>query len=103
MAIFTSDNRQAWQELFDSVAGQCPSVGKRVRVTKSRKYANVTGTVIWHGWNKFGNVNRYSTDAQIALREAQGRRGFRVRVQPDGDCDITDQPFFVDADKVEVI
>jgi hypothetical protein len=96
MAIFTNDNRNAWQALADDLAGQRPSVGKTVKVT-SGKSSGIVGKVTWHGRDKFAK-DYYATDAQLTLREFEGRRGYRIRVQPEaGDA------FFVDADKVEVI
>ena len=52
----------------------------------------------WHGVDKFSHAWRYGNDAQASLREATGKFGYRVRIQPD-----EGEPFFVDGEKVEVV
>ena len=94
MTIYTSENRDAWQRLFDDVAKQRPSVGKHVRVT-SGKHSGKVGIVTWHGRDKFAD-DYYKSDAQLALRDACGRDGFRVRIQ------TSTESIFVSADKVSV-
>ena len=94
MAIFTSENRDGWQRLFDDVAAQRPSVGKHVRVVEG-KHTGKSGIVTWHGRDKYSD-DYYKSDAQLALRDACGRDGFRIRIQTESEC------FFVNADKVSV-
>lgn len=60
----------------------------------------MVGTVTWHGrdaWN--GSAVRYSSPAQLTLREMMGRIGYRVRVRPDDGS----QDFFCPADNCEVL
>jgi hypothetical protein len=97
MATFTPENRQMFQSLFDSVAPKRPDVGKRVTVN-SGKHKRKCGIVTWHGVNKFSDAWRYGNDAEISLREAMGKFGYRVRIQPD-----EGEPFFVEANNVTVV
>ena len=96
MPTFTSENRTMWQSLFDSVAPQCPSVGKRVTVTGG-KHAGKSGLVTWHGRDQYSSLWRYGSDAQTSLREARGRDGYRIRVET-----ANGESFFIAAEKVEV-
>lgn len=95
MAIFILDNREAWQQLTNDLAPQYPSVGKYVHVTTG-KNSGKEGFVTWHGINKFAST-QFCTDAQLHLRDMEGRRGFRVCIN------TGNERFYVDADKVEVI
>jgi len=95
MSAINSDTREAWQQLANDLGPQRPSVGKRVRVV-SGKHLGDEGQVTWHGVDRFTDT-RYLSDAQLHLRDMEGRRGFRVRIQSEG------ENFFVSADKVEVI
>ena len=96
MALITSENRDARQQLADDMSAQFPGVGKRVRVTAGRKHLGRVGIVRWHGPDKFANTY-YKSDAQLMLRDLRGRDGFRIRVESDGEF------FFIAADKVEVV
>ena len=96
MSAINSDTREAWQQLANDLSPQRPSVGKRVRVVEGRKYLGDEGQVTWHGVDRFADT-RYLSDAQLHLRDMEGRRGFRVRIDTGSDS------FFVSADKVEVI
>jgi len=97
MAIITSENRDAWQDLANKLAPQFPSVGKRVCVVSGRNHLNVEGIVFWHGRDKFAST-QFKTSAQLMLRDMEGRRGFRIGIKTnDG------EKFFVSADCVEVL
>lgn len=97
MALITSENRTAWQNLANDLSGQFPGRGKTVRVVSGKKHINKTGVVFWHGPDKFANT-RYKSDAQLMLRDLSGREGFRIGVETqDG------EKFFIAAERVEVI
>ena len=96
--IDMTTNREAWQNLANDLAPQRPSVGKSVRVTEGRKHLGKVGKVTWHGVNKFDDLWRYQSEAQMHYRDMAGRDGYRVGIEtPDG------KSFFINADKVEVI
>ena len=95
MTAITADNRDMWQTIGNDLALQRPSVGKMVRVTAG-KHSGAEGRVTWHGRDKYSDT-RYVTAAQQLLRDIEGRRGWRVRVQDEF------QSFFVDANKVQVL
>lgn len=90
--------RQAWQAQLDKLEPNRPSVGKRVRVTEGRKYLGKEGEVFWHGIDKYDPIARYMTGAQEWMRDAAGRKGYRVGIRTD-----EGEKFFIGADKVEVI
>jgi hypothetical protein len=100
MPTFTAENRDAWNALFASVAGDRPSVGKRVRIVEGRKHRGLEGRVIWHGEDHYYMAahRRFMSDAQAALNEARGRQGWRVGIQPD-----VGSPVYVNAAYVEVL
>lgn len=96
-AIYTQENRDAWQKIADTCKPQFPSRGKTVIVTSGKKQLGVTGVVTWHGVNKFYNI-QYKTDAQLGLMDMRGREGSSVRIQP-----TTGEAFFVVAEYVTVV
>jgi hypothetical protein len=96
MALFTSENRQAWQNLADAHAKNRPSVGKTVTIIDGRKHKGKVGEVVWHGRDKFVST-QYWTEAQWALREIVGRYGYTVKVKT-----ASGETFFVSADYTQV-
>lgn len=94
--MITAENRSGWQSLADSAAAQRPGVGKTVTVV-SGKHAGKTGKVFWHGRDKFER-NYYQSDAQLLLRQINGRNGFRVGILTD-----SGERFFVKGDNVTVL
>jgi hypothetical protein len=93
-------SRSDWESLvvvFENVAKDRPSVGCTVKVVKGRKHVGETGKVAWHGKDKYLNMDRYQTDVQVALADAIGKIGYRVRIQPE-----YGEAFFVSAEYVEV-
>lgn len=95
MALITSENRAAWQKLADDLGPGRPTVGKTVKVIAG-KYTGETGKVFWFGPDKFAST-RYCTDAQLALREIEGKRGFRVGIE------TANGRIFVPGQNVEVV
>ena len=91
MATFTAENRAAWQKIADSASAQRPSVGKTVEIVGGRKYKGQVGVVVWHGVDKYSST-QYLSDARLALREINGREGYRVAVK------TATETFFVPAD-----
>lgn len=98
MTIIRAEDRAAWQALADKLAAQFPSVGKRVRVVAGRKHLGVDGIVTWHGRDRYADT-RHLSDAQLHLRDMEGRRGFRIGIRPLNGGPV----FFISADSVEVI
>lgn len=94
--MFTPENRNFWQSIADDANAQRPSVGKTVTVD-SGKHAGKVGIVFYHAWDKYGRGTRYASDAQLALREINGRYGFRVGIKTDDG-----EKLFVNADIVTV-
>ena len=99
MSAINAETRDAWQSIADELSKQRPWPGRRVRVTGGRKHAGKEGTVLRHQVSKYNDVFRYASEAQAHMREMAGRSGFVVLVQPDNDS----KPFWVDADKVDVL
>lgn len=99
MPAMNADTAPMWRDLAVTVSEQRPSPGKRVRVTGGRKHVGKEGVVTRHEVNKYRDAFRYGGDANLHLREMMGRAGFRVCVEPE----CGEDPFWVDADKVEVI
>lgn len=99
MPAINSDNAEAWKQLAKDVDAQRPSVGKRIHVVGGRKHKGKTGSVVAHTRSRFGSAFRYGGEANLHLREMMGRHGFIVLVHPDDNG----WPFWVDADKVEVL
>lgn len=95
--VITSDNRQAWQDLFNKLALNCPSVGKTVCVTGGKKHLGKRGKVCWHGLDQYSTAYRYGSPAQCHYNDAAGRYGWRVGV------DTGTEKFFIAADQVEVV
>jgi hypothetical protein len=95
--LFTPENRQSWQELFNSLDVDRPSVGRMVRVTGGKKHLGKEGKVFWHGKDKYSDAYRYGSPAQWHFRDAAGRYGWRVGV------DTGAEKFFISADKVEIV
>lgn len=96
-ATINSENRGAWQSLANTVSASRPSVGRSVTVTRG-KHKGATGTVTWHGRDRYSDAFRYGSDSSHALREMAGQYGYRVRVQPQ-----EGEAFYCRADYVEVI
>lgn len=95
---FSPEFHQAWADLSAKLEPDRPSVGKTVKVVKGRKHLGVTGKVIWHGEDTFDDSTRYLDSAQLYLREIEGRRGYRIRIESE-----TEGKFFLNADYVEVL
>ncbi len=94
MAHLTQDQ---WNSIIEKTEPNCPSVGKTVRVSESKKHLGKVGKVFWHGVDKFDTTLRYCDTYQLWLRQAIGRGGYRIGI------DTGTEKFFISADKVEVI
>ena len=106
MATFTAENAAAWQSLIDTVNVGAPRVGTFVRVTGGRKWRGVEGRVTRHMRSKYDRTSRYLNDAQATLRDARGREGFVVFIEPDMRatvCPPGGKGVWVKAEQCEVI
>jgi hypothetical protein len=74
-----------------------PNVGTTVRVIEGKRMGE-TGTVTWHGIDKFNRTAWRCADMQAQLRDLRGQWGYRVRVQPEAG-----ESFFIGAEKVCVL
>ena len=93
----------AWEALKVVAAdpalnAQRPNVGTTVRVIEGKRMGE-TGTVTWHGIDRFNRTAfRYCDDMQAHLRDLRGKWGFRICVQP-----AEGEKFFIGAEKVCVL
>ena len=97
MSIWGELSHEAAQQLVNQVAVQRPSVGKNVVVTEGRKHIGKRGKVFWHGLDKYSHAFRYGGDATLALRQVEGRYGFRIGIESENG-----ERFFINADHVHV-
>lgn len=97
MAVITPENRDAWQELANSLSAQRPSKGKTVRILEG-KHKGKEGKVFFHAIDKWNDAYRYCNEAQAHMRDMAGRFGWRVGVKtPSGET------FFTIANNTEVV
>lgn len=94
--MFSEEAARAMRKLAEEAKAQFPSVGKHVTVAEG-KHAGKSGIVFWHGEDKYNGSWRHASDAQLVLRQINGRYGYRVGVKTE-----TGEKFFVRADHVEV-
>lgn len=98
MSVITSENYNEWQALANSYKNHFPSVGKTVKVIKGRKYKGLEGVIKRHQVDQYFDT-RYSSNAQVMLREMKGREGYIVLIQPNNGS----RAFWVKANYVEII
>lgn len=95
---YTQEDWKTVLPALEAAKADGPRVSKLVKVVKGRKHVGEYGRVTWHGKDKYYDGWRYMSGMQVALADAIGRIGYRVRVQVE-----SGESFFVNADYVEVI
>jgi hypothetical protein len=93
MPWLTAENAPVFQELFNSVARDKPSIGATIRVIYG-KHSGKIGTVTRHMLSRYKHPFRYGNAASHAMTQARGRGGYVVLVKTEMET------FWVDADKV---
>lgn len=97
MSVINADTQAFWQDMANQLGANRPYVGRRIVVT-SGKHKGKEGFVTRHMKDRYGrDVFRYGGEANLHLREMEGRRGFVVMV------DTGTERFWVKADKVDCL
>lgn len=98
MPTFTAENREAWQSLINDVGSDAPRPGRHVTIEGGRKHKGRSGIVLRHQTDQYWTGHRYESAAQATLRQAMGRHGYIILVEPDEGG----EPFWVKADYAKV-
>ena len=98
MPVINADNREAWQQIANTVSVQHPGAGKKVRVNAGKHHGK-EGIVQRHERDPFQrDAWRYGGEANLHMREMAGRYGFRIMVRTGAG-----ETFFTKADNVTVL
>lgn len=82
MPVINAENRDAWQKIADEASKNRPFAGRKVRIERG-KHKGKVGSVQRHERDPYQpDAWRYGGEGCLALREMQGRYGFRVLVRP---------------------